>query len=81
MRLDAEKISFDQPCLKLIDTIEKKTGIGKNLREKVARQATNTDNGAQTKTDVVTKRVVCSDFASIRHAHVYAPYGECTYMQ
>ena len=34
LRIDAAKIGLDQPCLRLLDTIEKEASIGKGVRKK-----------------------------------------------
>jgi ribosomal protein S15P/S13E len=39
LRVDANDIGLDKQCLKLLDTIEKDTGIGKNLHKKAAWHA------------------------------------------
>ncbi len=41
LRLDAGKIGLDQPCLRLLDTIEKEARIGNNLRKQAAWRAKN----------------------------------------
>jgi hypothetical protein len=38
LRLDADKIGFDQPCLRLLDTIEKEAGIGSDMRKKAKQR-------------------------------------------
>ena len=38
LRLDADKIGFDQPCLRLLDTIEKEAKIGNNMKKKARQQ-------------------------------------------
>jgi hypothetical protein len=39
LRVDANDLSLDKNCLKLLDTIEKDGGVGKNLRKKAAWHA------------------------------------------
>ena len=39
LRLDADKIGFDQPCLRLLDTIEKEAKIGNNMKKKAKQRA------------------------------------------
>ena len=39
LRLDADKIGFDQPCLRLLDTIEKEAKIGNNMMKKAKQRA------------------------------------------
>jgi ribosomal protein S15P/S13E len=39
LRLDAEHIGLDQPCIKLLETIEKEAGIGKGVKKKALWQA------------------------------------------
>ena len=39
LRLDAGKNGFDQPCLRLLDTIEKEAMIGNNMMKKAKRLA------------------------------------------
>jgi hypothetical protein len=39
LRLDADKNGFDQPCLRLLDTIEKEAKIGNNMRKKAKQRA------------------------------------------
>jgi hypothetical protein len=39
LRADATSLSLDKNCLKLLDTIEKDAGVGKNLRKKAAWHA------------------------------------------
>ena len=39
LRLDADKIGFDQPCLRLLDTIEKEATIGNNIKKKAKQRA------------------------------------------
>ena len=41
LRLDADKIGFDQPCLRLLDTIEKQAKIGNNMKKKAKQRATD----------------------------------------
>ena len=39
LRLDSGKNGFDQPCLRLLDTIEKEAMIGNNMMKKAKRLA------------------------------------------
>jgi hypothetical protein len=39
LRLHAAKIGFDQPCLRLLDTIEKEARIGNNMKKKAKQWA------------------------------------------
>ena len=39
LRLDADKNGFDQPCLRLLDTIEKEAKIGNNMKKKAKQRA------------------------------------------
>ena len=41
LRLDADKNGFDQPCLRLLDTIEKEAKIGNNMKKKAKQRATD----------------------------------------
>jgi ribosomal protein S15P/S13E len=39
LRLDAGQLGLDQPCLKLLETIENEARIGKNMKKNAARKA------------------------------------------